>query len=124
MSEPSAESYPERALWASVILRAFQDLQKRTDPEGINPQIQYDRSFSWINNSYTKKQIDTPSPEHPNKKVFETYKTGDVGGFEWVCDHLDLSPSALRAKSLTRAGVDQIVHGLKVLKAKSEEDEV
>ena len=123
MSEPSAESYPERALWASVVLRAFQDLQKRTDPEGIDPQVQYDRAFAWINNAYTVKQVDHPNPEYKNKKVFEIFKTGDEGGFEWICDHLDLSSSALRTKSWTRAGVEQIVNGLKVLKAKSEEDE-
>ena len=103
-----AEYQAERALWSEVILQAFRDLKMRTDPEGLNPKIRYDAAFQWINNpSIYAMDLN----EKTGKMELVEYKTDDVGGFQWICDHLDLAADWLRVKSMSREGIEQVLNG-------------
>lgn len=103
-----AEYQAERALWSEVILQAFRDLKMRTDPEGRDPRIRYDAAFQWINNKSTWAR--DWNDETGQMELVE-YKTDDVGGFQWICDHLDLAADWLRVKSMSREGIEQVLNG-------------
>jgi hypothetical protein len=103
-----AEYRAERALWAAVILQAFRDLKLRMDPEGVDPRIRYDAAFQWINDPFTCA-MDLNGKT--GKYELMEFKTTDVGGFQWVCDHLDLAADWLRIKSMTRQGIEQVLNG-------------
>lgn len=103
-----AEYQAERALWSEVILQAFRDLKMRTDPEGRDPRIRYDAAFQWINNQSTWAR--DWNDETGQMELVE-YKTDDVGGFQWICDHLDLAADWLRVKSMSREGIEQVLNG-------------
>lgn len=121
-----AEYQAERALWSEVILQAFRDLKLRTDPEGRDPRIRYDAAFQWINDRSTWGM---DWNDKTGQMELMEYKTTDVGGFQWICDHLDLAADWLRAKSLTRAGIEQVLNGhdrgkgRHVVKIKEEDEE-
>lgn len=79
-----------RALWSAVVLQAFRDLLMRYDSDGGNPAHHRDSAWIWLN-----------SREGSNR----------VGGFEWICDHLDLDCNALRIRASTRSGIQSILNG-------------
>lgn len=103
-----AEYRSERALWSEVILQAFRDLKLRTDPEGRDPRIRYDAAFQWINDPST---FAMDLNEETGRMELMEYKTTDVGGFQWICDHLDLAADWLRVKSMSRQGIEQVLNG-------------
>lgn len=103
-----AEYQAERSLWSEVILQAFRDLKLRTDPEGRDPRVRYDAAFQWINNPSTWAR--DWNDETMQMELVE-YKTDDVGGFQWICDHLDLAADWLRMKSMSREGIEQVLNG-------------
>ena len=104
-----AEYGPERGMWAAVILQAFRDLKNRSDQNGEDPKSVRDNAWRWIHDAYTTASV--PHPDTAGKQVMMVCKTTHERGFEWICDMLDLDMESIRTKSMTRAGVDEILEG-------------
>lgn len=121
-----AEYQAERALWSEVILQAFRDLKMRTDPEGRDPQFRRDTAFEWIN---AKSTWAMDWNDETGQMELMEYKTDEIGGFQWICDHLDLAADWLRMKSMSREGIEQVLNGhdrgkgRHIVKAREEDEE-
>jgi hypothetical protein len=120
-----AESQGYRALWSSVILNAFRELKTRTNSsDNISPETLRLEAYRWINDPWAMGMDWNPETK---KMEMRKYRSCDVGGIEWICDHLDLSVDWLRQMSMTRAGIERVLNGHDRLtgrhKVKVEEDE-
>ena len=103
-----------RGLWAGVMLIAFSDLKPRPNvlrrkaTKNENPFALRAAALDWIH----KPQMTISEYCPVAKKVkTTTFKTTDVGGFEWVADVLDLDPETLRQCSLTHTGINRVLQG-------------
>ena len=105
-----AEYGSERALWCAVVIQAFRDLKNRSSQDKEPVEDVRDGAWRWLHDRYTTKTV--PHPKVPGRSALEIFKTDREGGFEWICDMLDLDFRGLRMKSMTRTGIDEVITGL------------
>lgn len=123
-----AEYHAERALWASVLLQAFRDLIANDDLTNVHKgdsagMAVRESAFRWINEKVTYgRDVDNEGTQEELR--CEEYHTRDVGGFEWICEVLDLDPNVIRMQSLSTSSVKRVLgtnmHGSMRVKARLE----
>ena len=120
----SDEYVSERGLWSAVLITALQDITRfSVDPIEENPiiginslsdktfkwNLEYKNSaFRWVHNKVTYGRNPYLEGTPDEFKIFE-YRTEEPGGFEWICELLDIDANDLRARTLSREGLRKLL---------------